>query len=103
LGAYIKRHRIESMHTFIMSSDYAWRCLRPGTIIPQPWPSDEPGAPRRYQPKPGYYAISVNVLTGFLFGKAHEDYLDYFLHAPIIGRAGYSILMYRVDPAKGQR
>ena len=96
LGAYMKRNRIETVSTFLFSADYPWRCHPEGRVSPQRWPSDDPQADRHYQPKPGLYAISVNVLTGFLFLRDREDYLTYFLQRPADGRAGYSILIYRV-------
>jgi hypothetical protein len=65
-------------------------------VVPQPWPADDSPAGTLFQPSPGVYAISVNVLAGFLFANGHEDYLTYFRQRPPDGRAGYSILIYNV-------
>jgi hypothetical protein len=96
LGAYVKRNRIEEVKTFLFSSEYIWNHLREGSVVPQPWPSDDSPAGTLFQPSPGVYAISVNVLSGFLFANGHEDYLTYFRQRPPDGRAGYSILIYNV-------
>ncbi|MDQ6663002.1 MAG: glycosyltransferase family 39 protein [Acidobacteriota bacterium] len=96
LGVYLKRNQIQKIKTFLFSSDYPWNYLTPGSVVPQPWPSVDSPAGTRYQPRPGVYAIGVNVLAGFLFPQGHEDYLAYFRQRSANGRAGYSILIYNV-------
>lgn len=96
LGAYMERNRVETINTFLFSSDYPWRCLKEGSVAPQAWPSDTSPPGTQYRPQPGTYAISVNVLTGFMFPPGHEDYLAYFRRRPVDARAGYSILIYNI-------
>jgi hypothetical protein len=74
----------------------------PGPVAPMP----EKRADRdRLGPQPGYYAVSVNFVRGLEFsapdghGGLHYNSLrtfEYFQAFSPLGRAGYSILIYRI-------
>ena len=55
----------------------------------------------KYVPTPGYCAIRAIYLTGLMLPKGHEDCLAVFRAMPVHSRAGYSILIYRVEPLAG--
>ena len=86
-----------NIRTFLFSLDNPWHYMYEGTLSPQPWPSELTPKGLRFQPEPGLYAISVNLLTGALMPDGHEDYLAEFRHRTPQGYAGYSILIYKVD------
>ena len=48
-------------------------------------------------PRPGYYAISVNVLQGMETGDAPAGALVYFKHFEPVELIGYSIYIYRIE------
>jgi hypothetical protein len=98
LGAYLERNRIGGIKTFIFGYDNPFHYLKPGSMDPQPLPSAENSALEHYyRPQPGIYAVSVNYLAGYLAPQGYEDYLAYFRRRPADARAGYSILIYRVQ------
>jgi hypothetical protein len=68
-------------------------------LIAPPW-SDDLAKGTHLEPEPGYYAISVNLLPGHLFEQRYRDYYRAFRTLEPIGRAGYSILIYRVDSSR---
>ena len=97
LGTYVQRNRIEGVRTFIFGYDNPFFYLKPGSMDPQPLPSPgETDLPRRYVPRPGTYAISVNFLTGYLCPPGYENYLAEFRGRQPDASAGYSILIYDV-------
>jgi hypothetical protein len=97
LADLMKRRQIPSVKCFLFGLDPPERYLKPGSWDPQPWPfSPDSALPRRLQPPPGYYALSINALAGFLAPPGYEDYLAYFRVREPIGRAGYSIFVYEV-------
>jgi hypothetical protein len=49
-----------------------------------------------YKPKPGTYAISVNMLLGFFWTPEYENYFQYFREREPVAKAGYSIFIYEV-------
>jgi hypothetical protein len=100
LADYVKRNHIESIKSFVFSADLSialGRSLPQGSLEPQDWPPPDAPPGYRFRPQPGIYAISANVLVGFLFPPGHEDYLEYFRQRRPDATAGYSILIYRVD------
>jgi hypothetical protein len=100
LAAYLKKNHIESVKSYVFSPDLTialGHSLPFASLEPQPWPPAEAPPTLRFQPQPGLYAISVNVLAGFLFPPGHENYLEYFRQRQPLERAGYSILIYRVN------
>jgi hypothetical protein len=96
LGAYLRRHRIDRVKTFIFGFDNPYFYLKPGSMEPQTMPSADNPVLEPYRPQPGIYAVSVNFLTGVVFPKGNEDYLLCFRRRAPDGRAGYSILIYQV-------
>jgi hypothetical protein len=97
LGAYMEKHGIARIKTFIFGYDNPFHYLKPGSMDPQTLPAaDNPRLERYYHPQPGIYAVSANYLTGFLFPQGYEDYLAYFRQRPPDARAGYSLFIYEV-------
>jgi hypothetical protein len=98
LGTYLEQNRLKVIKTFIFGYDNPFHYLKPGSMDPQPLPSAENSALKHYyRPQPGIYAVSVNYLAGYLAPQGYEDYLAYFRRRPADARAGYSILIYRVQ------
>ena len=97
LAAFMERRHIPLVKVFLFGLDPPERYLKPGSWLPQPWPSSAGAVrERRLQPQPGFYAVSVNPLTGFLSAPGYEDYLACFRDREPIGRAGYGILIYEI-------
>jgi hypothetical protein len=97
LAELMERRQIPSVKSFFFGLDSPGRYLKGGGWDPQPWPfSADTKLPRRLQPEPGYYAVSVNAMAGFLAPAGYEDYLACFRDRKPVGRAGYSILVYEV-------
>lgn len=97
LAAYVKQHPEQPVHTFLFSFDNLKHYTDVGTFISHDWPSAESPTGNRYQPEAGVYAISVDLLTGLVLPKGQEDFLAAFRDRQPVGRAGYSILIYRVE------
>jgi hypothetical protein len=81
--------------------------------VPPVGPHGDPTIPPSSMgPKPGYYAVSVNMLYGYgfpipdgRFGTVrvpHGAY-TYFQHFKPIGRAGYSIYIYHITPEEADQ
>jgi 4-amino-4-deoxy-L-arabinose transferase-like glycosyltransferase len=81
--------------------------------VPPFGPHDDPSVPpSSLGPKPGYYAVSVNLLYGYgfpipdgRFGTVrvpHGAY-TYFQHFEPIGRAGYSMYLYHITSEQAER
>jgi len=96
LGRVVERMQGERIRAFLFGYDSPWYYMAAGSLqsmrIPKEGDKVEP-----YVPTPGYYAISVNYLTGLMLPKGHEDFLAVFRAMPVHSRAGYSILIYRVE------
>lgn len=63
--------------------------------MPTPW-NLELIPSKRFQPEPGYYAVSANHLRGFFFPKGYRDYLLCFRAMKPVHYAGASIFIYKV-------
>ncbi len=61
-----------------------------------PAPGMEPVMTRRYDPAPGFYAISATTLQGILLFD--PDLYEWFRHQKPIAQPGYGLLVYRVSP-----
>jgi hypothetical protein len=97
LVEFVRDHKIPMIKTFLFGLDLPERYGITGVWESQEWPaSPDSMKPRVLTPFRGYYAISINALTGFLAPPGYEDYLADFRKRTPIGRAGYSILIYRV-------
>jgi Dolichyl-phosphate-mannose-protein mannosyltransferase len=95
VAEYVKRNQVRTINTFIFSFDSPWHYIKEG-LAPQPWPDLSIPVGYRYQPRPGTYFVSVNLLSGLLFPQGHENYLEFFQQRAPDGRAGHSILIYNV-------
>jgi hypothetical protein len=97
LGDYVRRHHVERLNLYLFGLDDPSHYLAPDTYFPQRWPDpSRVQAGSRLKPAPGFYAVSSNVMAGFLFPDAYQDYLACFRNRQPIGRAGYSIFIYEV-------
>ncbi len=47
---------------------------------------------------PGWYAVSVNYLTGYRYFETDEPVYAYFQQLEPVASAGYSIYIYHVTP-----
>jgi hypothetical protein len=63
--------------------------------MPTPW-NMELIKSNKFQPEPGYYAVSVNQLRGQFFAEGYRDYLACFRAMEPIHYAGASIFIYKV-------
>jgi hypothetical protein len=50
-----------------------------------------------FQPEPGYYAISANLLPGHAFSPKFKDYFRVFRSMEPVHRAGFSIFIYKIE------
>lgn len=96
LGRYLQSHPQERVRTFLFNPDHVALYFSQERVEPQPWPGNIPPG-FQYTPRPGVYAIGVNLLTGAFYPPGYEDYLRRFRELTPIARAGYSILIYRVE------
>ena len=65
-------------------------------LIPPPW-EDKYARGLKWEPEPGYYAISASLLPGFLFQTKYKDYYENFRKMQPIGRPGHAIYVYKVE------
>lgn len=63
--------------------------------MPTPW-NLELIHSKRFQPEPGYYAVSVNQLRGSFFPDGYRDYLMCFRAMKPVHYAGASIFIYKI-------
>lgn len=96
LGKAMRRTGGVRMKGFLWSFDSLWHYAPEGTFEQLRVPSAEDPV-TKFSPGPGYYAVSVNFLTGLALPKGQEDYLEVFRRLPVHSRAGYSILIYKID------
>jgi len=61
-----------------------------------PAPGLEPVMTRRYDPAPGFYAISATTLQGVMLFD--PDLYEWFRHQEPIAQPGYGLLVYQVSP-----
>ncbi|MEO8662961.1 MAG: hypothetical protein ABI693_31160, partial [Bryobacteraceae bacterium] len=99
LGDYVRRERITNIHLSLFGPEDPSGYLPSGTweVEPTPWEPQYVAA-TVLVPRPGLFAISVNNLLGFLFRPEYEGYFSSFQSMRPVGRAGYSILIFRVPP-----
>lgn len=97
LADYVKGNNIPKIRLAYFGTDNPYAYLtdeRLETIAP-PW-SKELVSGERFVPVPGYYAVSATLLTGQYFEPRYRDYFAVFRDSEPIGKAGYSIFIYRV-------
>ena len=90
-----RQHGIEMIDFAYVGTDRPWHYL-PGhrvRAMPTPFCGDcVPG--KVYEPEPGFYAISVNMLLGQHWAPEYQDYFRYFREREPDAKAGYSIFLY---------
>jgi len=69
-------------------------------LIPPPW-EDKYAKGMKWEPEPGYYAISASLLPGFLFQTKYADYYENFRNMQPIGKPGNAIYIYKVTVPVG--
>jgi hypothetical protein len=97
LAEYVSTHEIPNIRLAYFGNDNPYAYLDDSRIIriAPPWHESLVSGPR-IQPEPGYYAISATLLTGQFFEPKFRDYYQAFRQATPIGKAGYSIFIYKV-------
>ncbi|MBS1828408.1 MAG: hypothetical protein JST93_24085 [Acidobacteria bacterium] len=97
LRRWMHQHNIIRMGVSYMGGDNPLAYLRPDQMKWIEPPFNEKGrATLVYQPTPGLYAISANLVTGQFFDAAHRDFYKAFRGLTPIDYAGYSIYIFRV-------
>lgn len=98
LNRWYRSSGVASFSLFYFGNDQPQRFFTESEckVLRPPWdpermPSDV------FQPSPGYYAVSVNMLPGHFFDERFRDYFRAFRGMKPLARAGHSILIYRVD------
>lgn len=64
-------------------------------LVAPPW-NEQLAQGAIYQPKPGFYAISANLIPGHMFEPRWQDYYRAFRRLEPIAKAGYSIYLYYI-------
>jgi len=97
LRHWMHRNNVIRMGVSYLGGDNPLAYLRPDQMIWIEPPFNERGRQTlQYQPAPGLYAISANLLTGQFFDAAHRDFYKAFRALTPIDYAGYSIYIFRV-------
>ena len=99
LARYARRNPSSRLRLFYFGNDDPWDYLteKQLEILAPPW-SDELVKGTVFHPSPGVYAISATLLPGAVFEYKYRDYFSVFRAMRPMARAGYSILIYRVNP-----
>jgi 4-amino-4-deoxy-L-arabinose transferase-like glycosyltransferase len=63
-----------------------------------PGQGTEPYFPRRYDPAPGFYAISATTLQGIALKEHDPDLYEWFRNRKPAAQPGYGLLIYEVAP-----
>ncbi|MBI4908292.1 MAG: glycosyltransferase family 39 protein [Acidobacteria bacterium] len=97
LRNYVNRNQLPRIHLAYFGSDNPFAYFGHGRVnwIEPPF-TDVGKRIRTFQPSPGIYAISANLLGGQFFEPAYRDYFHAFRKMRPMGYAGYSIYIYRV-------
>lgn len=101
LKEWMDRERVERLHLSYFGTDNAFARLdeRKTEMIAPPWNDELAKGQRQIQLEPGYYAVSATLLTGQLFDRKYRDFFQPLRDREPIARAGYSIYIYRIEPA----
>ncbi|MEX2262423.1 MAG: hypothetical protein WD696_10745 [Bryobacteraceae bacterium] len=97
LADYVRRKGIAKLHLSYFGSDIPWRFFsdEQAEQVAPPWtPKHAEGL--KLKPRPGYWAISANLLPGHFFRPEYRQYFEAFRKMKPIARAGYSIYIYKV-------
>lgn len=97
LQRYADQHNFEHAGMAYFGLGFPEHFARPGQfdVVPTPF-CEVCDVPTVYKPKPGTYAISVNMLLGFFWTPEYENYFQYFREREPVAKAGYSIFIYEV-------
>jgi hypothetical protein len=97
LADYVEQMRIPRIRLFYFGNDNPYRFFNPKRleVLAPPW-APEQARGTRFQPEPGYYAVSATLLPGYFFDQQHRDYFEVFREMEPVGHAGYSIYVYKV-------
>jgi hypothetical protein len=98
LAEFTKAHDIRKIYLSYFGNDNPYRYFSEDQleVIAPPWDRSLAKGPV-YEPGPGFYAISANLLPGHFFGPQHRDYYKVFREMEPIAKAGYSIHIYLVE------
>jgi hypothetical protein len=98
LAPVIERFRMKKLLLAYFGADDVWSYVSDRIVEPlaPPW-TDDLAQGVIYDPKPGYYAVSVSLLPGNRLAPKYRDYFKIFRESTPIARAGYSIYVYRID------
>jgi hypothetical protein len=97
LAEFVERNRIPRFRLFYFGNDNPFRFFddRKMELLAPPWGPEQAGGVR-FQPQPGYYAVSATLLPGYIFDPPFHDYFEAFRRMEPVGRAGYSIFVYKI-------
>jgi hypothetical protein len=95
VAAYAKAHNIEMVEFAYFGQDRPWFYLPGHQVHTLPTPFCGECVPGDvFEPKPGFYAISVNMLLGYHWEPRYRDYFRRFRDRQPDAKAGYSIFLY---------
>ena len=95
VARYAEEHGVETVEFAYFGLDRPWHYL-PGhrvRTLPTPFCGECVSA-KVFDPPPGFYAISVNLLLGYHWPEEYRDYFRYFREREPDAKAGYSIFLY---------
>ena len=101
LGEIAREQQVQWISTYYFGNDHPRRFLAEGKyrVLAPPW-SAEYAQGEVLRPKPGLYAISVNMLTGHFFAPKYRDYFARFRPMKPYAVAGGGIFVYLVEYQK---
>jgi hypothetical protein len=93
-----REFRIPFLRLFYFGTNNPWAYFndRQIELLPPPW-SPAFRKTTRYQPQPGWYAVSATLLTGQFFERDYQDYFAAFRHRKPAAVAGNSIFIYHIE------
>lgn len=102
LQRYADEHNLQHAGIAYFGMGFPEHFSKPGQfdVVPTPFCMDCVDT-AVYKPKPGIYAISVNMLLGFFWPPEYENYFQYFREREPVAKAGYSIFIYEVKESDG--
>ena len=102
LAEYLQRNPVPKIYLAYFGADNPYAYIPENRLEPiaPPWGSGAGKGPR-IDVKPGYYAVSATLLTGQLFEPKYRDYYKRFREMEPVGKAGYSIFIYKVAAGGG--